>query len=78
MQKVILMTSLLQDATKPHDIIMSIVLEAAGLLIVEFNPNELQYRVSGVKYIGQIISKSGIKADLSHKKAVVDIPTPKS
>ena len=36
------------------------------------------YRVPEVKYVGQTISESGIKADPSHIKAIVDMPTPKS
>ncbi|GFT10871.1 transposon Tf2-6 polyprotein [Nephila pilipes] len=57
---------------------MSKVLERARSLNIKFNPNKLQYRVSEVKYIGQIISKSGIKPDPEHIKAIVAMPTPKS
>ncbi|GFV98607.1 putative RNA-directed DNA polymerase from transposon BS [Trichonephila clavipes] len=42
-----------------HDAIMSRVLERTKLLNIKFNPDKLQYRVSEVKYAGQIISKSG-------------------
>ncbi|GFX79802.1 transposon Tf2-9 polyprotein [Trichonephila clavipes] len=61
-----------------HDTIMSRVLERAKLLNIKFNPDKLQYRVSEVKYVGQIISKSGIKTDPVHIKAIVEMPTPKS
>ncbi|GFY09033.1 transposon Tf2-6 polyprotein [Trichonephila clavipes] len=61
-----------------HDAIMSRVLERAKLLNIKFNPDKLQYRVSEVKYVGQIISKSGIKPDPDHIKAIVEMPTPKS
>ncbi|GFS50338.1 hypothetical protein TNCV_1638371 [Trichonephila clavipes] len=61
-----------------HDAIMSRVLERAKLLNIKFNPDKLQYRVSEVKYAGQIISKSGIKPDPDHIKAIVEMPTPKS
>ncbi|GFW68436.1 retrovirus-related Pol polyprotein from transposon opus [Trichonephila clavipes] len=61
-----------------HDAIMSRVLERAKLLNIKFNPDKLQYRVSEVKYVGQIIFKSGIKTDPNHIKAVVEMPTPKS
>ncbi|GFW23142.1 transposon Tf2-9 polyprotein [Trichonephila clavipes] len=57
---------------------MSRVLERAKLLNINFNPDKLQYRVSEVKYVGQIISKSGIKPDPDHIKAIVEMPTPKS
>ncbi|GFX92973.1 uncharacterized protein K02A2.6 [Trichonephila clavipes] len=39
---------------------MSRVLERAKLLNIKFNPDKQQYRVSEVKHVGQIISKSGI------------------
>ncbi|GFW05216.1 retrovirus-related Pol polyprotein from transposon 297 [Trichonephila clavipes] len=61
-----------------HDAIMSGVLERAKLLKIKFNPDKHQYRVSEVKYVGQNISKSGIKSDPDHIKAIVEIPTPKS
>ncbi|GFT06272.1 reverse transcriptase domain-containing protein [Trichonephila clavipes] len=53
-----------------HDAIMSRVLERAKLLNTKFNPDKLQYRVYEVKYVGQILSKSGIKPDPEHIKAV--------
>ncbi|GFT88928.1 transposon Ty3-G Gag-Pol polyprotein [Nephila pilipes] len=61
-----------------HDAIMSKVLERVRSLNIKFNPDKLQYRVSEVKYVGQIISKSGIKPDPDHIKAIVAMPTPKS
>ncbi|GFT55427.1 retrovirus-related Pol polyprotein from transposon 297 [Trichonephila clavipes] len=61
-----------------HDAIMSRFLERAKLLNIKFNPDKLQYWVSEVKYVGQIISKSGIKHDPDHIKAIVEMPTPKS
>ncbi|GFX99293.1 transposon Tf2-11 polyprotein [Trichonephila clavipes] len=61
-----------------HDAIMSRFLERAKLLNIKFNPDKLQYRVSEVKYVGQIISKSGTKPDPDHKKAIVEMATPKS
>ncbi|GFS59107.1 transposon Tf2-6 polyprotein [Trichonephila clavipes] len=54
------------------------VLERAKWLNIKFNPSKLQYRVSEVKYVGQIISKSDIKLDSEHIKAIVEMPTPKS
>ncbi|GFV16547.1 hypothetical protein TNCV_4417361 [Trichonephila clavipes] len=72
--------SLLQDVMRihSHDTIMSRVLERAKFLNIQFNPDKLQYRVSEVKYVGQIISKSGIKSDPIHIKAIAEMPTPKS
>ncbi|GBN54720.1 Retrovirus-related Pol polyprotein from transposon 17.6 [Araneus ventricosus] len=61
-----------------HDAIMSNVLERARSVNIKFNPDKLQYRVSEVKYVGQIISKSGIKPDPDHIQAIVEMPTPKS
>ncbi|GFU37834.1 transposon Ty3-G Gag-Pol polyprotein [Nephila pilipes] len=61
-----------------HDAIMSKILERARSLNIKFNPDKLQYRLSEVKYVGQIISKSGIKPDLDHIKEIVAMPTLKS
>ncbi|GFX09141.1 transposon Tf2-9 polyprotein [Trichonephila clavipes] len=61
-----------------HDAIMSRVLERAKLLNIKFKPDKLQYRVSEVKYVGQIVSKSGVKPDPDHIKVIVEMPTPKS
>ncbi|GBL80157.1 Transposon Ty3-I Gag-Pol polyprotein [Araneus ventricosus] len=61
-----------------HDAIMSKVLERARSVNIKFNPDKLQYRVSEVKYVGQIISKSGIKPDPDPIKAIVKMTTPKS
>ncbi|GFV58799.1 retrovirus-related Pol polyprotein from transposon 17.6 [Trichonephila clavipes] len=74
----ILMTSLLQDVMRIHMMQLCRVLEKAKLLNIKFNPDKLQYRVSEVKYVGQIISKSGIKPDPDQIKAIVEMPTPKS
>ncbi|GBN70838.1 hypothetical protein AVEN_128932-1, partial [Araneus ventricosus] len=60
-----------------HDAIMSKVLERAKSVNIKFNPDKLQYRVTEVKYVGQIISQSGIKPDPDHIKAIVGMPTPK-
>ncbi|GFU65823.1 retrovirus-related Pol polyprotein from transposon 17.6 [Trichonephila clavipes] len=72
------MTSLLQDVMRLYMMQLSRVLERAKLLNIKFNPDKLRYRVSEVKYVGQIIPKSGIKPDLDHIKAIVEMPTPKS
>ncbi|KFM69647.1 hypothetical protein X975_21174, partial [Stegodyphus mimosarum] len=61
-----------------HDIIISKVLERARYLNIKFNPDKLHYRVLEDKYVGQIISESGVKADPSHIEAIIDMPTPKS
>ncbi|GFX07565.1 uncharacterized protein K02A2.6 [Trichonephila clavipes] len=58
-----------------HDAIMSRVFERAKLLNIKFNPDKPQYRVSEVKYVGQIISKSGIKPDPDQIKAFVERST---
>ncbi|GFX03005.1 retrovirus-related Pol polyprotein from transposon 17.6 [Trichonephila clavipes] len=55
-----------------HDAIMSRVLERAKLLNIKFNPDKLRYRVSEVKYVGQIIPKSEyIKPDLDTQKQLL-------
>ncbi|GBM86795.1 hypothetical protein AVEN_234191-1 [Araneus ventricosus] len=60
-----------------HDAIKSKDPERARSVNIKFNPDKLQYSVSEVKYVGRIISKSGIKPDPDHKKVIVEMPTPK-
>ncbi|GFW98858.1 transposon Tf2-9 polyprotein [Trichonephila clavipes] len=60
-----------------HDAIMFIFNNLALSRTLKFNPDKLQYWVSEVKYVVQIISKSGIKPDPDHIKAIVEMPTPK-
>ncbi|GFU55874.1 transposon Tf2-9 polyprotein [Trichonephila clavipes] len=61
-----------------HDTIISRVLERAKLLNINFNLNNVQYSVSEVKYVGQIIPKSGIKPDPDHIKAIAEMSALKS
>lgn len=62
-----------------HNAILFKVLKwpKSGLNII-FNLDKIQYRVLEVKYVSQIISKSGVKADPSHITGIIDMPTPKS
>ena len=45
---------------------------------VKFNPDKLQYKVKEVKYMGNIISESGLKPDSEKVRAILDMPLPKS
>jgi hypothetical protein len=53
-------------------------LERAKAENVKFNPEKLQYKVKEVKYMGNIVSESGLKPDSEKVRAILDMPLPKS
>ena len=61
-----------------HDEIMKKLLERAKVKNVKFNPDRLQYKVKEVKYMGNIVSESGLKPDSEKVRAILDMPLPKS
>ena len=63
---------------KEHDEIMAKLLERAKAENVKFNPEKLQYKVKEVKYMGNIVSESGLKPDSEKVRAILDMPLPKS
>lgn len=62
-----------------HDKTLNKVFERARECDIKFNAEKFQYRVSEVKYVGQIVSKEGIRADPQHIRAITEmrIPTDK-
>ncbi|XP_063384581.1 uncharacterized protein K02A2.6-like isoform X1 [Cydia fagiglandana] len=66
------------DSLADHDKILSEVIDRARKFNVKFNPNKVQYRSDFVKYVGLLVSKSGIKPDPEHVKAIVDLNEPKN
>ncbi|CAB3980478.1 Hypothetical predicted protein [Paramuricea clavata] len=63
---------------KEHDEIMAKLSERAKAENVKFNPEKLQYKVKEVKYMGNIVSESGLKPDSEKVRAILDMPLPKS
>jgi hypothetical protein len=63
---------------KEHDEIMAKLLERAKAENVKFNPEKLQYKIKEVKYMGNIVSESGLKPDSGKVRAILDMPLPKS
>ena len=59
-----------------HDGILKQVLDRACANNVRFNPNKFQFRVSEVKYVGQVVSSEGLKPDPDKVKAIVKYPQP--
>ncbi|XP_060806968.1 uncharacterized protein K02A2.6-like isoform X2 [Amyelois transitella] len=66
------------DSLSEHDQILSKVIDRARKFNVKFNKNKVQYRAEFVKYVGLLLSKSGIKPDPEHVKAIVDLEKPKN
>lgn len=59
-----------------HDGILKHVLDRARANNVRFNPNKFKFRVSEVKYVGQVVSLKGLKPDPDKVKAIVKYPQP--
>ena len=61
-----------------HDQIMRKLLQRARDANVKFNSAKFQYKVSEVKYMGNIVSESGLKPDVEKVRAIIQMPTPQS
>ena len=60
-----------------HDDIMRKLLQRARDANVKFNPAKLQYKVSEVKYMGNV-SKSGLKPDAEKVRAIIQMQPPQN
>ncbi|KAI5750921.1 hypothetical protein M8J77_002494 [Diaphorina citri] len=61
-----------------HDKLLLEVLKRARQFNVKFNADKLQYRKSSVKFLGQIISKDGVRVDEEQVSAVAKMERPQS
>ena len=61
-----------------HDQIIVKLLQRAREANVKFNTAKLQYKVSEVKHMGNIVSESGLKLDGEKVRAIIQMPSPQS
>nr|XP_022904876.1 uncharacterized protein K02A2.6-like [Onthophagus taurus] len=61
-----------------HDMLMKKFLERARKYNVKFNADKVQYKISHVKYLGQIISGDGTKADPDQIRSILELQEPKN
>ena len=59
-----------------HDIIMDRVLQRARDKGVKFNSDKIQFKISEVEYMGNLVSSEGLKPDPKKIGAVVNMPRP--
>lgn len=59
-----------------HDEILHMVMKRASETGVKFNKDKTQFKVREVKYMGDIVSETGIRPDPEKVRAIVDMPTP--
>ena len=59
-----------------HDLILRKVLTRARERNIRFNREKIQFRVSQVKYMGEIVSESGFSPDPEKISAIHNMPTP--
>jgi hypothetical protein len=63
------------DNDKQHDLIIRKVLKQARKNGVKFNRDKLQYKVNQVRYVGQLISSEGVRADDQKVRAIINMPS---
>ena len=61
---------------KEHDQTLLRVIERAKQKNVKFSQDKIQFRVPEVKYMGNIVSREGLKADPEKIHAITKMPTP--
>ena len=61
---------------KEHDRILRSVLQRARDRGVKFNKDKIQFKVSSMTYMGNIVSEHGLKPDKRKVQAIVDMPPP--
>ena len=61
-----------------HDTIVRKLLQRAREANVKFNEAKLQFKVSEVKYMGNIVSESGLKPDDEKIRAILEMPIPEN
>ena len=59
-----------------HDLILRKVLTRARERHIKFNRDKIQFRVSQVKYMGEVVSESGFSPDPEKISAIHNMPTP--
>ena len=59
-----------------HDPILCKVLDQAIDKGVHFNYKKIQFKVSEVEYMGNLVSSKGLKPDPKKVEAIIDMPTP--
>jgi len=64
------------DTEKDHDITVKKVIERARSRGVKFNKNKVQYKVTSVKYLGNIFSVEGMTIDPNRVRAILAIESP--
>ena len=62
--------------TEEHDKILITVFQRAKDRNIKFNLKKIQFRVSEVKYLGNIVSSEGLRPDPDKVKAINEMPTP--
>ena len=73
------MTSIVAaESEVEHDTIMRKLLQQAREANGKFNAAKLQFKVSEVKYMGNIVSESGLKPDDEKIRAILEMPVPES
>lgn len=73
-----LMTIIAAKYERGHDEIMRRLLQRAREANVMFNSAKLQYKVSYVKYMGNIVSELGLKPDVENVRAIIQMPPPRN
>ena len=71
-------TRVAAEYEEQHDKIMTKLLQRAREANDKFNAAKLQYKVPELKYMGNIVSESGLKPEGEKVHAIVDMPLPEN
>jgi len=59
-----------------HDIILNKMLQRARDKGVKFNSYNIQFKISEVEYMGNLVSSEGLKPDPKKIEAIINMPRP--
>ena len=61
---------------KEHDAILERIMQRAQEKNVRFNKSKVQFKVSTVKYLGNLVASSGLRPDPEKVRAISEMPVP--
>ena len=67
-----------QQAEEDHDRRLIALMERCNHKNIKLNPDKLQFKLKEVKFMGNIITSAGIKADPGKIAAITQMPTPRN
>lgn len=64
------------DDEKQHDEILQKVMQCARQRNIKFNKDKIQYKINELRYLGNLVTSTGVKPDRGKVEAIVKISEP--